>query len=235
MRITTVARGAIGTLCFLPLVCGAGPAAIGTEVTGGFGGGQHRQTIGCATTSYYDSAEVGAHLGVRHRLEGGLVAAAEASATASRTRSANFSPAPELGRTSWIGDVAARAGYHSQYVGFELGPALAFDESGASPFASGQVYLGKAEVLFGYASLLEGPLSHAVTPLELGLGHSSERLRVTLGVSPPAPQNEAASNPGVRLALGTTPTENLWLGVNVSATDEHDWNAMGTVAFVIAP
>lgn len=194
---------ASGVICALTInLCAAAPPAPGGEVRGAAGYGSYSYSSGgCGGPVYRNEAEdLKAHARATYRdpkqpwsvtLEGS-VSHSEVKRV-ERVDEGEGEPTPDalqIGKRRWGYMGAARGGLHWAYGGFEAGPTV-FARSVTDPGAaendpqllvSAMAWAGVPRYVYAWGSLFEGPGSASFVPISLGLGHSGERFRGTLGV-----------------------------------------------------
>ena len=165
---------------------GLGTPPPGTELEAGGGPGAYHYGGGC------DSAENFLHftalqLRARHLMENGFVLAAETSGQRGVVDRTTGGP-DQIGRVDTLFAAALRAGYEGRYGGAEIGPGLyrAPNDFGTVQnhwLPSVKLWLGRYGIAHAWASVLADRTLPTNRLFGFGVGHASERAKVTLGLA----------------------------------------------------
>lgn len=200
MRLSPLASG---LFLLLPGLALAGPPGAGTEITTGFGLGQYRfdsdpEQVGPVWR--YRVAEPVFSLGLSERADSGFTMVGDAHFAPGiinrRTLLAlNNEGDGEYSRAAEVGDwhtatlVAFRVGWHADFAGGEVGPAVALRGNtslipGLPVVPSSKLWLGKEGIAHVWGSYAASAPSFAPEFWMLyGVGHSSRVLRAELGTN----------------------------------------------------
>jgi len=207
----------------------------GTEIEIGGGVGAYHYTGGCEGP-HNDANFTAMQVRARHLEPSGLVVAVEAAGQ----RGEVVASAPgangtsNLGRQELLGVLAARIGYEGRYGGIELGPALlrtGLASNNNDPentgFISAKVWLGRYGAAHGWVAVLADRALPTNRVAGIGLGHTSERVRASLGLA------LSAGDEGTYIADADVAVwRGLWLGMGGQFADSpHTWGVLGRVGF----
>lgn len=209
---------------------GLGTPPPGTELEAGGGPGAYHYGGGC------DSAENFLHftalqLRARHLAENGFVLAAETSGQRGVVDRTTGGP-EQIGRVDTLFAAALRAGYEGRYGGAEIGPGLyrAPNDFGTVQnhwLPSVKLWLGRYGIAHAWASLLADRTLPTNRLFGFGVGHASERAKVTLGLA-----GSAGNDATVILDADVGVTSGLWLGMGGQFTDNSNtWGVLARVGF----
>lgn len=213
-------------------LCAAGPPPKGAEArlhagTGSFeygSGGCGGPTYANRATEFSGFARVTARHGV------GATAAVEGTLAHAKTNSSRLidagdseDPAPrdedEIGRKQRGAAGAIRAGYHHQYFGLEAGLFTTVGLDDVLPSAEG--WIGLPRIAYVWGAFLAGPAPLSDLPVEFGLGHASERVRVDGSYSP--------LNASVGLGVALRPADTIPFYAGIRLRQSLDPDLRGTL------
>lgn len=180
----------------LLVLCGASPAPEGNETTVAVGMGVYEyRSGGCnGARRRYSVTEPIAQVQVRHRTDNNTIIAGEANLAVGMLGDSREDPNEvdleedllESSQNFPAGLVALRFGKQGRFVGFELGPAVAYHHrlEGLAPVPSGGVWFGKPQAAYVWADVFRGPFGGAIEFSALaGVGHESRRVAAQLGTN----------------------------------------------------
>lgn len=231
------------SVILLPLftsLCAAAPPAKGVEVQGGVGGsGYEYSSGGCGTTSYVNkAAEARSYAQVTHRSDSGLSATAEANINYDNTYQSSISASNQSeeldqrgkrdGSSNIYSSLALRPGFHTDYIGLELGVFLDYripfnraaddEESLFHILPSGRLWLGLPKYVYGWWDFFAGPNSQGHPGFALGLGHATDTLRLEGGYT---------GNNAYTLRGQLKVSDGLWFGAQAHAGFEEEAKSYG--------
>lgn len=225
MRIAGLAPGA------LLAVVGLGVPQPGTQIEVGGGLGAYHYAGGCdGPHNYAHYAAFQAR--ARHLEPGGLVIAAEGAGQ--RDEVVRSSDSTQIGRQDTFYVAALRIGYERKYGGFEIGPGVLRGGNGDArvnpstrfvPSLTG--WAGRYGLLHGWASVYADRALPTNRLFGIGIGHSSDRLRASLGLAGSGGEDATIiADADVEVGHG------LWLGAGGQFTDNtNTWGLLGRVGF----
>jgi hypothetical protein len=211
-------------------VVGFGTPPPGTEIEAGGGIGAYHYGGGCDgphNFAHYQALQLRA----RHLDPTGLVVAAEASGQRGTVDSTDGA-ATEIGRHNDLYLLALRVGYEGRFGGVEGGPAYGrpFADGNATFLPSLKLWLGRYGVVHGWASVAaDRTLAGRVAGI--GVGHTSEHLKISLGLA------GSAGNDGTTIAdVDVNVSGGVWVGAGAQFADTgNTWGAMLRVGFFFGP
>lgn len=207
-------------------LCAATPPEEGSEFRGSAGYDYFEyESGGCGTPSYVNRAHEGrGSVSVSYRHESGITGIAAGSFGVAKVTDASLDSPPEevepgddlsgdeTGRTIISGIAVARAGYHHDFFGVELGLGAARNQTPSFDDVvfltpSARAWAGYPKYAYVFADAISALGSAGYFPLELGLGHASDSLRVEAGIAGPN---------GAAMLHGQLPLEpDVWLGAKL--------------------
>ena len=220
-------------ICSLGLgLCAAEPAKKGSELALGGGAGSYAyDTGGCGVHTRYHyvghdelgygkARWQGEHANVV--AEGSYDFGTNESARVISTPTASPTSPPETGRSTAFGSV--RGGANWAYGGFDLGLSASKANSGTTHDMPGLIpaaglWLGKPEVLYGFANLFEDGPAVTSYPATIGVGHVDDGWKIRAGASSSGAftDGEVACGPDVSL------------GARVDVADHERWTATARI------
>jgi hypothetical protein len=150
---------------------------------------------GCnGTRRRYSVTEPIAQVQVRHRTQQDTIIAGEANLAVGLLGDSRENPNEvdleddlfDASQNFPTGMVALRFGKQGRFVGFELGPAVAYHHrlEGWKPVPSGGVWFGKPNAAYVWADVFRGPFGGAIEFSALaGIGHQSRIVATQLGTN----------------------------------------------------
>jgi hypothetical protein len=193
--------------------CASVPPRQGTKLTLGGGYGHRRyDPTGCGGT--IRGNETSAYTAITHRAASGFTISAETSVGVT---------AHPSGRPPLVAVFAdARVGYHADYGGFELGPALYLrhgqDDLDTFPAGSVKWWAGVPDVIYFWNTGFAGPFSLASLPLGAGLGHRGETISLEAGAMISQAGDDPPVRPNVHVESLLHLSESVDLGVTANWT-----------------
>jgi hypothetical protein len=210
---------------------GLGTPPPGTELEAGGGPGAYHYGGGCEGSENFLHFTA-LQLRARHLMENGLVVAAETAGqrgVVDRTTGGS----DQIGRVDTLFAAALRVGYEGRYGGAELGPGFYRAPDDFGPIRnhwlpSVKLWLGRYGIAHAWVSLLADRTLPTNRLFGFGIGHASERAKVSLGLA-----GSAGNDGTVIFDADVAVTSGLWLGMGgqFSPDSSDTWGVLARVGF----